>query len=74
MTDKKEDMHRGLPICTLGADGHGKTTLTAAVAKVVARIGAIYTNGDSDFEAQPPINHPERDVGITIPLASPTVR
>ena len=65
MTEKKEIRHRGLPICTLGADGHGKTTLTAAIAKVVARIGAIHTNGDSDFEAQPPISHPIREgVGI----------
>ena len=66
MTEKKQNTHRRLPICTLGADGHGKTTLTAAIAKVVSRIGAIHTNGDSDFEAQPPINHPIREgVGIT---------
>jgi elongation factor Tu len=66
MTERKENTHNRLPICTLGADGHGKTTLTAAMAKVVARIGAIHTNGDSDFEAQPPINHPIREgVGIT---------
>lgn len=66
MTDQKENIHRGLPICTLGAPGHGKTTLTAAIAKVVARIGAIHTNGDSDFEAQPPTSHPIREgVGIT---------
>ena len=63
---KKENTHRRLPICTLGADGHGKTTLTAAIAKVVSRIGAIHTNGDSNFEAQPAINHPIREgVGIT---------
>ena len=66
MTDKKQNTHRRLPICTFGADGHGKTTLTAAIAKVVSRIGAIHTNGDSNFEAQPPINHPIREgVGIT---------
>ena len=66
MTERKENTHNRLPICTLGADGHGKTTLTAAMAKVVARIGAIHTNEDSDFEAQPPINHPIREgVGIT---------
>ena len=66
MTEKKENMHRRLPICTLGAAGHGKTTLTAAIAKVVSRIGAIHTNGDGDFEAQHPINHPIREgVGIT---------
>ena len=47
MTEKKQNTHRRLPICTLGADGHGKTTLTAAIAKVVARIGAIHTDGDA---------------------------
>ena len=66
MTEKKENMHRRLPICTLGADGHGKTTLTAAIAKVVARIGAIHTDDDGDFETQTPIHHPIREgVGIT---------
>ena len=66
MTEKKEDTYRRLPICTLGAPGHGKTTLTAAMAKVVARIGAIHTNSDSNFEAQIPISHPIREgVGIT---------
>ena len=66
MTEKKEYTHRRLPVCTLGADGHGKTTLTAAMAKVIARIGAIHTEGDIDFEAQPPIHHPIREgVGIT---------
>ena len=66
MTERKENTHRRLPICTLGADGHGKTTLTAAIAKVVARIGAIHTDGDGDFESQHPISHPIREgVGIT---------
>ena len=66
MTEKKGNTHRRLPICTLGADGHGKTTLTAAIAKVVARIGAIHTDDDGDFEAQTPIHHPIREgVGIT---------
>ena len=66
MTEKRGDTHRRLPICTLGASGHGKTTLTAAIAKVVARIGAIHTNGDNDFEKQTPISHPIREgVGIT---------
>ena len=65
MTEKK-DTHRRLPICTLGAPGHGKTTLTAAISKVVARIGAIHTNGDNDFKKQTPISHPIREgVGIT---------
>ena len=66
MTEKKRHTHNRLPICTLGADGHGKTTLTAAMAKVVSRIGAIHTDGNSDFEAQFPIHHPIREgVGIT---------
>ncbi len=66
MTEKKENTHRRLPICTLGADGHGKTTLTAAIAKVVARIGAIHTDNDGDFQAQTPTHHPIREgVGIT---------
>ena len=66
MTEKKQNTHRRLPICTLGADGHGKTTLTAAIAKVVARIGAIHTDDDGDFETQTPIHHPIREgVGIT---------
>ena len=63
---KTENTHRGLPICTLGANGHGKTTLTAAIAKIVSRIGAIHTNGNSDFTTQTLINHPIREgVGIT---------
>ncbi|MYK16923.1 hypothetical protein F4055_01970 [Candidatus Poribacteria bacterium] len=66
MIEKKEYTHNRLPICTLGADGHGKTTLTAAMAKVISRIGAIHTDGDTDFEAQSPIHHPIREgVGIT---------
>lgn len=66
MINKKANTHSRLPICTLGADGHGKTTLTAAIAKVVGRIGAIHTNGDSDFATQTPISHPIREgVGIT---------
>ena len=66
MIEKIVNAHNRLPICTLGADGHGKTTLTAAIAKVVARIGAIHTEGNIEFEAQPPIHHPIREgVGIT---------
>ncbi len=66
MREKKEYTQNRLPICTLGADGHGKTTLTAAMAKVIARIGAIHTDGDIDFAAQPPTHHPIREgVGIT---------
>ena len=66
MTEKKENTHSRLPICTLGADGHGKTTLTATMAKVIARIGAIHTDGEGAFETQLPIHHPIREgVGIT---------
>ncbi len=66
MTEKKENTHNRLPICTLGADGHGKTTLTATMAKVIARIGAIHTDGEGAFETQLPIHHPIREgVGIT---------
>ena len=66
MIEKRENDHNRLPICTLGADGHGRTTLTAAMSRVVARIGAIHTDGDTDFEAQVPIHHPIREgVGIT---------
>ena len=66
MTEKKGNRHNRLPICTLGADGHGKTTLTAAMAKVISRIGAIHTDGDSEFDTQLPIHHPIREgVGVT---------
>ena len=33
MDDKRGSAHLPLPICTVGASGHGKTTLTAAIAK-----------------------------------------
>ena len=66
MDEKRALKHRALPICTLGAPGHGKTTLTAAIAKVVARIGAIHTDIDGSFETQIPLRHPIREgVGIT---------
>ncbi len=57
---------RSLPICTLGASGHGKTTLTAAIQKVVGRIGAIHGDSKRDFEQQVPSHYPLRKgVGIT---------
>lgn len=66
MNKKRALTHRALPICTLGAPGHGKTTLTAAIAKVVARIGAIHTDIDGSFDTQIPMRHPIRErVGIT---------
>ena len=65
MTNKKENEHRGLPICTLGATGHGKTTLTAAIAKVIAKIGAIRSNIGNQFEQQVPFHYPIRE-GVSI--------
>lgn len=66
MGEKRAPKHRALPICTLGAPGHGKTTLTAAIAKVVAKIGAIHTDINGSFEAQTPTRHPIREgVGFT---------
>lgn len=66
MDEKKASIHRSLPICTLGADGHGKTTVTAAIAKVVARIGSIRTVSDTQFENQIVDHHPICEgVGIT---------
>lgn len=65
MDDKRTSTHRFLPICTLGADGHGKTTLTAAIAKVVARIGSIRSKADNQFEQQVPIHQPIRE-GVSI--------
>ena len=66
MNEKRGSAHHSLPICTLGASGHGKTTLTAAIAKVVARIGSIRSKVDNQFEQQMPDHHPIREgVGIT---------
>ncbi len=65
MADKKENGHRGLPICTLGATGHGKTTLTAAIAKVIAKIGSIRSNVGTHFEQQVPLHHSIRE-GVSI--------
>lgn len=64
--EKKKSTPRSLAICTLGASGHGKTTLTAAIQKVVARIGAIHSNSHNEFEKQMPNHYPLREgVGIT---------
>lgn len=65
MADKKEKEHRGLPICTLGATGHGKTTLTAAIAKVIAKIGSIRSNIGNQFQQQIPLHYPIRE-GVSI--------
>lgn len=65
MDRKRSSTHRFLPICTLGAIGHGKTTLTASIAKVIARIGAIRSNIGTQFEQQLPHHHPIRE-GVNI--------
>ncbi len=57
MDEKRTTSHRFLPISTLGAAGHGKTTLTAAIAKVVSRIGAIRSKTNQLFEQQLPEHH-----------------
>ncbi|MDE0635358.1 MAG: GTP-binding protein [Candidatus Poribacteria bacterium] len=69
MTDRREIGHNGLPICTLGATGHGKTTLTAAIAKVIAKIGSIRSNVGNQFEQQVPLHHRIRE-GISITYRS----
>lgn len=62
----RKALHQTLPICTLGGSGHGKTTLTAAIAKVIARIGSIRSKVDTQFDQQVPEHHPIREgVGIT---------
>ncbi len=57
MDEKRASSHRFLPISTLGAVGHGKTTLTASIAKVVSRIGAIRSKTNQLFEQQLPEHH-----------------
>ncbi len=66
MDDKRGAQHRSLPICTLGASGHGKTTLTSAIAKVVKKIGSIGSKLDNQFEQKVPEHYPIIEgVGIT---------
>lgn len=65
MDEKRASSHRFLPISTLGAAGHGKTTLTAAIAKVVSRIGAIRSKTHQQFEQQLPEHHTIRE-GVSI--------
>ncbi|MYF99869.1 hypothetical protein F4212_12190 [Candidatus Poribacteria bacterium] len=66
MDDRRGAAHRSLPICTLGATGHGKTTLTAAMTRVIQKIGSIRSKIDNHFEQQVPDHHPIREgVGIT---------
>lgn len=64
--EKITSTHHSLSICTLGAAGHGKTTLTAAIQRVVARIGAIHSKSHTEFEQQLPAHYPLKEgVGIT---------
>lgn len=69
MDDKRGGAHIALPICTLGTTDHGKTTLTAAIAKVVARIGSILSKIDTPFEQLIPNHHPIRE-GVSITYRS----
>jgi elongation factor Tu len=45
-----------LTISTLGGTGHGKTTLTAAIAKVVSRIGSAQIK-EAAIDSQEPLHH-----------------
>ncbi len=57
MDEKRGYRHQALVVCTLGGAQTGKTSLTAAMTKVVSRIGS--TPADSkDIESQQPIHHP----------------
>ena len=41
----------------LGADGHGKTTLTTVMERVIEKIGTIYSDSSNDFSNQLPNHH-----------------
>ncbi len=69
MDDKRGAAHPSLPISTLGASGHGKTTLTAAIARVVAKIGSILSKVDTPFDQLIPNHHPIRE-GVSITYRS----
>jgi elongation factor Tu len=56
MDEKRHYRHQALPICTLGSTGHGRTTLTAALIKVVSRIGSAQLQADN-LELQEPTHH-----------------
>ena len=56
MDEKRQYRHQGLTICTLGGVEHGKTTLTAGIIKVVARIGSTQMDA-TDFQVQQPTHH-----------------
>ena len=65
MEAKKRYRHEALNICTLGGLGHGKTTLTSAMIKVVSRIGSTPSK-TADLESEQPIHHPiSQGVGVS---------
>jgi elongation factor Tu len=55
MDERKTYRHQALPICTLGGAGQGKTTLTAAILRVVSRIGSAQMSAEA-FAQQEPIH------------------
>jgi elongation factor Tu len=56
METKKHHRHQASTICTLGGAGHGKTTLTAAIIKVVSQVGSTQIQA-RDLDLQLPIHH-----------------
>lgn len=64
MDDKRGYRHQALTVCTLGGAQVGKTSLTAAMTKVVSRIGSTPVDA-GNIESQPPFHHPIGDgVGL----------
>jgi len=64
----KEKFQRNKPHCNIGTIGHvdhGKTTLTAAITKVLAEFGGATFQGYADIDKAPE----ERERGITISTA-----
>ena len=64
----KEKFERTKPHCNIGTIGHvdhGKTTLTAAITKVLAETGGAIFSGYADIDKAPE----ERERGITISTA-----
>ena len=57
MNKKKTSTHLSLPICMLGADGHGKTTLTTGMERVIEKIGTIRSDTNTEFADQLPNHH-----------------
>ena len=57
MDNKRDYRHQALLVCTLGGAQAGKTSLTAAMTKVVSRIGSTPVDSE-DIESQQPTHHP----------------